>query len=400
MAKKVQKNAIFLIFFSFLLLTVALTLYGCGKKVEPTKIEFESQTVEAFLGQSIYLHYNVTPEDSDYKLVWSTSDGKTIGVDNMGRITALKYGSAQVTVSIYETDISATCTVNVTDGYIANIEVDVINLKTTYYEGEVVEEGEFSITGNYQSGKSAKLEPQDYRVEYPPYATKGCAIKIYFSQMPPYKIPLTVIDEQAEALLIKSQPLKTSYYVGENFSSEGMEIEVKYSSGRRVVTNDYTITNGSLVYEQTSVRIEYGRLSIEVPVSVRAKAVVSSIYSMQEEIDKGTDSILFSGLFIADTPLTIDGKSNITLIGDAGSALKGYNAPPIIIKGEVQNINLIGFTLACLGDLPCPYLIDLSQCTGGDVTFKNIHFSSTSQNALLMPQNKIITNFIGCSYDN
>lgn len=96
---------------------LALCLAGC-KPDEPVKPELESLAfgkaeVELNVGDVVLLEVSATPENADYELVWSSSDEQVAVVED-GEVTALSTGKAEITAGCG--DISATCTVTVTDG--------------------------------------------------------------------------------------------------------------------------------------------------------------------------------------------------------------------------------------------------------------------------------------------
>ena len=71
-------------------------------------------------------------------------------------------------------------------------------------------------------------------------------------------IPIVVLENNVESISIKVRANKTVYYEGENFDSEGLEIQVNHKNGEiETIKNGYRILNGdNLKLNQTQVIIE------------------------------------------------------------------------------------------------------------------------------------------------
>ena len=72
------------------------------------------------------------------------------------------------------------------------------------------------------------------------------------------------------SITISTPPSKTNYYVGDNFSKEGMLVLATYSDGSYGFVENYVVSNGSnLKKEQTSITITYGNHTAIQPITVR-----------------------------------------------------------------------------------------------------------------------------------
>lgn len=100
-----------------------------------TKVKISPSTVSVVIGKSAVLNAVVTPSNAtNKKVVWSTSDKKTVSVDQSGNIKGLKLGSAVITVTSEDNPkISASVTVTVTDVKVTKI---VIPKTITLKEGQ------------------------------------------------------------------------------------------------------------------------------------------------------------------------------------------------------------------------------------------------------------------------
>ncbi len=78
------------------------------------EIELSDNELELNPGDSVQLEATVMPADADNVAVeWSSSDPETVSVDDSGLVTALKVGSAVITVRSADGNAEASCTVTV-----------------------------------------------------------------------------------------------------------------------------------------------------------------------------------------------------------------------------------------------------------------------------------------------
>ena len=100
------------------LLAMALLLPACGEK-EPPVIAVDSVTVSPSTlnmteGDTQKLQASVSPSDATDKTVtWSSSANEVASVDQNGKVTALKAGTATITVTTKDGGKKATCAITV-----------------------------------------------------------------------------------------------------------------------------------------------------------------------------------------------------------------------------------------------------------------------------------------------
>ena len=92
-----------------------------------TSVTLNETTLDMFVGDIFDLIETVTPANTTDLTTWSSSDEYVSTVDNNGIVTALKAGSAVITVNCGEK--SATCEVNVSDVAATNVELDFTALE-------------------------------------------------------------------------------------------------------------------------------------------------------------------------------------------------------------------------------------------------------------------------------
>lgn len=100
-----------------------------------TKVKISPSTPSVVVGKTAVLSAAVSPSNAtNKKVVWSTSDKKTVSVDQSGNIKGLKIGSAVITATSEDNpDISASVKVDVTSVKVTKI---VIPKTITLKEGE------------------------------------------------------------------------------------------------------------------------------------------------------------------------------------------------------------------------------------------------------------------------
>lgn len=83
--------------------------------VKPTAIELDKATAELYVGKTLTLTPTFTPANATTNSTWESSDETVATVSNEGVVTALKYGTATITMtSTIDTEVSASCEVTVT----------------------------------------------------------------------------------------------------------------------------------------------------------------------------------------------------------------------------------------------------------------------------------------------
>lgn len=147
------------IFTAFALILIAGVSSGCGKDeptpsggngsnetgpttVAVTGVSLNKQTLSLVEGDSETLTATVAPSNATNKAVsWKSSDASVASVDNSGKVTAVKAGSATITVTTTDGSKTATCSVTVTA---KTIEVNDVGLDKS--EMEMVAGDSYQLT--------------------------------------------------------------------------------------------------------------------------------------------------------------------------------------------------------------------------------------------------------------
>lgn len=374
--KNTKKLSFLTIFIVFFVIFSSFLLISCGKEmVPPEEISISQSQTTLFLGQRKKLYVDILPTDAyGYSVEWSSSAPKTVSVDKLGYIEGLKYGSATIVAKIKDSDIFAECKVLVNDGNIVNFTVDY-DYKI-YYEGQKFDTTTLNVYAIYESGKKRELDPSEYIIEMPETLSLYSEIKISYSSFSTKTIYPLVREDFVSELEVTSLPAKTSYIIGENFDTSGLEITLVYASGKREVTQDYTIKNAKTTYKQSEVVISYENLTTSTPISTHAQITVNSISSLQKAIDDGYTSIMLaSASYNTTTQIILSAVQDVLIFGASDTSINGYNIIPIKIQSDCGNITLADLTLTTIGDTPADYQLDLSACTSGNIFLKSSNYN-------------------------
>ena len=148
-------------FTAFAVILIAGVSSGCGKDeptpsggngsnetgpttVAVTSVSLNKQTLSLVEGNSETLTPTVAPSDATNKAVsWKSSDASVASVDNSGKVTAVKAGSATITVTTTDGSKTATCYVTVTA---KTIEVNNVGLDKSEMEMVAGDSYQFTVT--------------------------------------------------------------------------------------------------------------------------------------------------------------------------------------------------------------------------------------------------------------
>ena len=107
-------------------------------KIPVEEVSLDKNEVEIIMGESAQLTATVTPEDAtDKSVAWSSSDESIATVDETGKVTALKVGSATIKVKTTDGGKEASCDVTVTPIPVEGVTIEPSQVEIK--EGETVQ---------------------------------------------------------------------------------------------------------------------------------------------------------------------------------------------------------------------------------------------------------------------
>ena len=144
--------------------------------------------------------------------------------------------------------------------------------KMIYAEGEDFDDTGLVVEAVYDDERTEEI---DYTIENGKNLTvDNPVVKIKYKNVE-LDLPLTVYEDVITSIQIETEPTKTEYYEGEKFDKTGMVVEAIYKSGKTEEITNYEITNGdNLAQGQNSVRIKYGKFTVDQPIVVDEVSLV------------------------------------------------------------------------------------------------------------------------------
>ena len=141
---------------------ISVVFFGCGPKEEPlpptppapttvsvTGVSLNKTSLSLVEGGSESLTATISPDNATNKAVsWKSSDTGVATVDGSGKVTAVKAGSATITVTTTDGGKTATCSVTVTS-------------KTVSVTGVKLDNGKLELKAGETAQLTATVEPSD-----------------------------------------------------------------------------------------------------------------------------------------------------------------------------------------------------------------------------------------------
>nr|WP_291568895.1 Ig-like domain-containing protein [Clostridium sp. UBA2485] len=118
-------------------------------EIKTESISLDKSSIDLKVGQTDKLTATVLPEDAaNKKVIWLSSDESIAKVDKNGNITAIKEGQATITAKLENTDLTATCEVNVSKLVEENknnaiLSISLVNGATKEYDVSMEEVNKF-----------------------------------------------------------------------------------------------------------------------------------------------------------------------------------------------------------------------------------------------------------------
>ncbi len=405
MAKNAKKSLFLSFFVVIMLFLTSFLLVGCfGRNVPVTDIIIDYESVELYKGQAWSPVYKIAPKNANnYQIKFSSSNQEVASFNRNIQLVCKEYGETTVTISIVDKDISKSFKVNVTDGKPIFINLNYPATALYYYENEEISLDDFSASITFESGVIKDVDLTELEIDYPRYATKDSKIKFTYQNVS-REINLIVQEDLPLEMIVNSLPNKTEYFIGEKFDASGLEVVIKYLSGKLEKIEDYKIDVDVIDVGTNKATITYGEFSESIELKAKAQRVVSSFAQLQQAVNEGVNSIMFArgANFNTSTPLLFENAKDITIYAEQNSvSLNGSNIIPIKIVGKIENVRLINFTLSTIGDNPPKNMIDLSNCSGGTLILKNMNFASSQTESLLLPPDiDLNITYNNCNFDN
>ncbi|WP_461614873.1 Ig-like domain-containing protein [Clostridium sp. Marseille-QA1073] len=140
-------------------------------EIKAKSISLDKSSIDLKVGQTDKLTATVLPEDTaNKKVIWSSSDESIAKVDENGNVTAIKEGQVTITAKVENTDLTATCEVNVSKLVEENknnaiLSISLVNGATKEYDVSMEEVNKFiSWFEERANGKGSALYSFDKKL--------------------------------------------------------------------------------------------------------------------------------------------------------------------------------------------------------------------------------------------
>lgn len=398
-----MKRVALICLLSLICLGASALLFACGGSTAPTNLYFVQDQVDLVLNGSITMStlLRIVPGDaSGFRIDYTSSDEKIARVDSSAvgylRIVARGYGSAEITATIRDTNLTDSIIVNVTDGDIVDMYVDELSVIRNYYVGQTFERTGMTVWALYESGESSQISEEDYQVNVlregeklsvDTPLIKGDSLTISYRNYD-YEVELLILDDYIASLEVTTPPVVEQYYIGDSFDNTGMVVEAVYASGKREVITDYTFDSQPFDYNDSGITLTYQDVSLFYPLEINANTVVSNYGLLQEAIDSASDgdSIMITGRHNNVPTIHIPSSKNLIIFGRATDSLgvsvtARANSPAFVIVGEGEgSLTLANFTLSGQGETSAliTYQEDSFESLNNfDLTIDNVTINGT-----------------------
>lgn len=188
--------------------------------------------------------------------------------------TNLKEGQTKVTISYNGKTAEQAIQVNKRPAELQSIEITTPPTKTTYYVGEDFDKTGMVVKAKYSDNTEKIIT--DYTI------TGGTDLKegqtkitiSYNGKTAEQTIQVNKRPVVLQSIEITTPPIKTTYYVGENFDKTGMIVIAKYSDNTEEAITNYTIIGGTGLKEnQTEVTIQYEGKTAKQIIEVQTRPI-------------------------------------------------------------------------------------------------------------------------------
>ena len=228
----------------------------------------------------------IDSEGMEVTAVYNNGDRQVVTNYEIEPNGVLSVEDNEITISYTEEGITKTATIEITvvAKQLVSIEITKMPNKTEYYEGEAIDSEGMEVTAVYNNGDrqvvtNYEIEPNGV------LSVEDNEITISYTEEGITKtatIEITVVAKQLVSIEITKMPNKTTYFEGEKYNVEGMEVMAVYSNGdRKVVTNYNVVPNRSLTVEDNKLIIRYTEDGIEKSATIGITVVAKQLVSIE-----------------------------------------------------------------------------------------------------------------------
>ncbi len=236
---------------------------------EPDKVEYVEGEIFNETGMLIKAYFNDDTESYLAPNEYSYSKKPFVLED---RTVTVNAGNASLIVPI-----------KVIDKEITGIDVTQSPKKISYVAGQSFDPAGMIVKATYNDGTSAEINDYDYN----PKIISGDTTEITVSKNGKSDtVAILTSDKVVTSIKATTPPTKKDYVAGEKFNKDGMVVTGYYNDGTEAEIRDYSISENTIVAEQTEVYITYNNLYCTTPINVTEKVITDiKITNQPDKVD-------------------------------------------------------------------------------------------------------------------
>ena len=179
--------------------------------------------------------------------------------------------SIQVTYIEKNISITNSFSITIRPIFIVNIDVDRLPFKIEYLVRDVFNTTGLEIIGYFNNGSSELIN--DYSLSDPDMnsvGTKTITVTYLSGVLLTTSFSITIKNIEIVSIVVTKSPIKRDYFIGEIFSSAGLEITGHYNNGTSQNITNYRLStpNMNIVGDQT-VTITYENITTNISITIR-----------------------------------------------------------------------------------------------------------------------------------
>lgn len=336
-------------------ITANQTLYAQWTEIVLTSISVKTNpsVVNYYVGDTL--------KTSGLTLTANYNDGSTKTISSGFTCTPTKLdtaGSQKITVTYR--DKTANFNVTVENVVLASIAVKTLPINTTHYVGDTFDTTGLTLTATYNNG-TTKTITSGFTCTPTALTTAGTQKITVSYGGKTTSFNLTVGNVELTSIAIKTNPTKTSYYVGDTLDTNGLTLTASYNNGTtKTISSGFECTPTALNTAGTQkITVTYGGKTANFNVTVTAVTVTSIAikttpdkmsYFVGETLDKtgltltanynnGTSKTISSGFTYTPEALNTAGSQKITVTYSGKTTTFDVNVENIVISSIAVKTN-------------------------------------------------------------
>ena len=199
------------------------------KTINVTGVRLNKTSATLDFGEKLTLFATISPKNATNTVVsWSSSNAGVASVDGNGVVTAKAVGVAAITVTTADGNYKATCSVEV----IKTVKgITASGYRTAYYLDESFSKN-MTVTATYSDSSTSNVASACTFSGFSSDNPGTCTVNVAYSyRSKEVNTSFNVTIVKPTELVLDTSSCKTSYLVGESFSSAGLKVTAKYSNG-------------------------------------------------------------------------------------------------------------------------------------------------------------------------